>query len=120
MIINGVLIRFFINGWWGNEEGKNTLNLLQLNNDKIPFNITKFLKQGYTEFKDGTGNVVRLSFRRSETKMHFLCNYNGKRKGIRLFREWGTTDVNMILQLESCAVGECTRNIILEKTPLLK
>lgn len=116
-IINSIDVQQFCLGWWGeHNEGRDLLDELGLVNDIIPFNIEQFLQRLTTSFKDADGEAVSVCLKKHDTHFEFGCIYRGKRRAIRLYREWQGESLDSIIQLESYSIGECVRQIIVGKS----
>lgn len=99
-IINGINVNGFKRGWNG-ANGQ----------FPIPLNIEKYLKCGQTEIL--LDNEHRnVSFTREDGMFLFSCGNSELRRPMKLYREWRNESLDMIMWLESVAVGECTRKVI--------
>lgn len=116
-IINGVNVKQFIKGWWGEHgDGNKLLSELSLPLDTFPFSVESFLKHRRTSFKDGNGHTVAVWFKGDDNKFEFSRSCQGKNRSIKLFREWGAENLDSIIEFESYSIGECVRKIILGKS----
>lgn len=97
--IRGIDVEGFKRGW-------NNVSSLA-----IPFDVEKYLEDGQAEIKFGRERK-KVSFRRDDGLFVFSCGNTQLRHSMRLFREWRNESLDMVLWLESVAVGECTRKII--------
>lgn len=116
-VINGINVKEFVNGWWGEHgEGVELLRSLGLSPKSIPFSIEGLLVNGSSDFADSDGSVISVKLARYDTYYDFSCVYHGKRKTLRLYREWGSENLDVILRLESHSLGDCLRQVILGKS----
>lgn len=99
-IINGINVDGFKKGW----NGANGQSF-------IPLNIEKYLRYGRAEI---LSDVERrsVSFKRDDGMFLFSCGDSELRRPMKLYREWRNESLDMIMWLESVAVGECTRKVI--------
>lgn len=116
-IINGIDVNNFCSGWWGEHgEGKELLDELGLASDIMPFNIEQFLRRSSVLFKDTDGEKISVGLKKHDTHFEFGCVCRGKKRALRLYREWQGESLDFIIQLESYAIGECVRQIIAGKS----
>ena len=112
-MINGVNSEDFLSGWWGNDcEGSGLLNKMGVSTETLPFSMDKYLSSHTEEFNDCDGNVARICFKARNPYFEFVGIYKGKKRVTRLYREWDDDDIDMIIHLESQAIGECTRVVL--------
>lgn len=116
-IINSIDVQQFCLGWWGEHgEGMSLLNELGLADDTIPFNIEQFLQRLTISFKDVNGETISVCLKKHDTHFEFGCICRGKKRAIRLYREWQEESLDAIILLESYSIGECVRQIIMGKS----
>ena len=110
-IINGVLTSAFERGWWGrNDEGKCFLRQLHIP-CHIPFDVPQYLL-GNTVSVEIPDKQVFISYKKFDFRIEFSMSVDGRKCKRYLYYEWGREDLNMIIELESYAIGECTRNML--------
>lgn len=118
-IINGIIVQQFVKGWWGEKnEGKTLLSTLNLPTEAIPFDVEEYLNTGkfvLTLSNDMTANVT---ISKQDSYFEFTCKWTDRKYCFKLFREWDGTEIDTIIQMESYAVGECTRKILTSKSIL--
>lgn len=120
MIINGIDEKEFRRGWWGrNKEGQSLLRELGLPDNRLPFDINRYLVYGKANVKVN-GKNWQLEYHKSDNLFEFSLLRFEKPKVTRLYREWGGEDLNMVLELESYAVGEYTRYALSGKLPRIE
>lgn len=114
--IGGYYISEFIRGFLGErKEGNMMLRQMGLPADTIPFSASVFLQKRKIRWKDKDGNTVSISFKLKPGQMECSGSYLGKKKSIRLFREWGNhEDAETIARLESEAIGDLCMKCIFE------
>lgn len=112
MIINGIDEVEFERGWWGeNDDGKKILGVLDLPATTIPFDIRSYLTHGKADIRI-RGRDMHLTLKKYDEWFEFGMTRKTKPKILKLYREWNGEDLNMIMRLESYAVGEYTRLIL--------
>lgn len=117
MIINGIDENEFKKGWWGMEdEGRELLSMLSLPTSRLPFNVSDYLSNGKINVSV-KGKQWLLGYHRYDEMFEFSLLKNEKPKVIKLYREWDGEDLDMVIALESYAVGEYTRFILGGKIP---
>lgn len=106
--INGYYIQEFNQGFFGeHHEGQKMLKIMGLPTNAIPFSTAKFLQNKRTFWIDNQGNRAYISYRLKTGQLECSGNYLGKKKSLRLFKEWNAyEDMDMIAKLESEAIGE--------------
>lgn len=114
--INGYYIRDFNKGFFGEkQEGAKMLKAMGLAQDAIPFSTATFFQNRRIFWKDSQGNRVTISFKMKPDQLECYGTYLGKRKSLRLFREWNNyEDPEMIARLESESIGELCMKCIYE------
>lgn len=104
-------------GFFGDRgEGKAMLSAMGLPSDIAPFSVYTFLQNGMIRWKDCNGYIARISFQVKPEQI--VCNgsYRGKRKAMRVFREWDEyEDATTVAKLESEAIGDLCMRCIYEK-----
>lgn len=94
-------------------EGKMMLRIMGLDINRTPFSVATFIQNRRIRWKDKHGNVAYISFKLKPNQLECFGSYRGKKKSIRLFREWGThEDLETIARLESEAIGDCCMKCI--------
>lgn len=114
--INGYYIHEFNKGFFGeHKEGNKMLKKMGLPLDRIPFSTAMFLKNKRIFWTDKRGNKATISFKMRPDQMECFGTYLGKRRSLRLFREWNNyEDPDMIARLESETIGELCMKCIYE------
>lgn len=114
--VNGYHIQEFNKGFLGeNGEGKKMLKRMGLSTEIIPFSTVIFLQNKRAFWKDNQGNRATISFKMKPDQLECFGTYLGKRKSLRLFREWNNyEDPDMIARLESETIGELCMKCIYE------
>lgn len=114
--INGYHIQEFNKGFFGEHgEGKTMLKKMGLSPETIPFSSVIFLQNKRAFWKDTQGNRATISFKLKPDQLECFGTYLGKRKSLRLFREWNNyEDPDMIARLESETIGELCMKCIYE------
>lgn len=114
--INGLYSKELMQGFFGEQnEGRQMLMNMGLPYNEMPFSAVVFLRNQCIFWKDNNGNVAHISFKLKEQQIECFGTYNGKRKSIRLFREWNNyEDEDTIARLESEAIGDCCAKCIYE------
>lgn len=114
--ISGYYINELIRGFLGEQdEGNKMLRLMGLPTGIVPFSVAIFLQNKKTCWKDKDGNVASISFKLKPNQMECFGSYLGKKKSIRLFREWGNhEDLETVARLESEAIGDLCMKCIYE------
>lgn len=117
MIINGIDENEFIKGWWGGKgEGKELLRTLNLPRNRLPFDVHEYLLNGVAKITTN-GKLWTLTCCKYDGVFEFSLLKHDKPKTIKLYREWNGESLDMILQLESYAIGEYTRFALNGKVP---
>lgn len=112
-VINGVSLRLFYNGWWGEHgEGNKLLGSLGLPQDKFPTSVEKLLKNSVVSFTDAEKNCIFVCFSKNDEYFEFYSIRQGKKRIARLHREWQSESLDAIIRLESYAIGECIRHVL--------
>lgn len=114
--INGYYIQEFNKGFLGeHKEGNKMLRIMGLTPDVVPFSTVVFLRNKRIFWTDCNGNRATVSFKMKPDQLECLGTYLGKRKFLRLFREWNNyEDPDMIARLESETIGELCMKCIYE------
>lgn len=114
--INGYHIQEFNRGFFGeNGEGKRMLKIMGLSPEIIPFSTAIFLQNKRVFWTDRDGNRATISFKMKPDQFECFGTYLGKRKSLRIFREWNNyEDPDMIARLESETIGELCMKCIYE------
>ncbi|WP_289700524.1 hypothetical protein [Duncaniella muris] len=114
--IKGFLIQEFNKGFFGeNGEGRKMLKKMGLPIDTIPFSTVMFLQSKRIFWTDHQGNRATISFKMKPYQLECFGTYLGKRKSLRIFREWNNyEDPDMIARLESETIGELCMKCIYE------
>lgn len=114
--INGYYIQEFNKGFFGeHREGEKMLKKMGLASDTIPFSTVIFLQNKRIFWTDSQGNRASISFKMKSDQLECFGTYLGKRKSLRLFREWNNyEDPDMIARLESETIGELCMKCIYE------
>lgn len=114
--INGYYIQEFNKGFFGeSKEGEKLLKVMGLASDVIPFSTATFFQNNRIFWTDSQGNRATISFKRKPDLLECHGTYLGKRKTLRLFREWNNyEDPDMIARLESESIGELCMKCITE------
>ena len=114
--VNGVYSQELTRGFFGEQnEGKKMLLKMGLEGKDVPFSAAMFLRNKRTLWKDCDGNVVKISFIIKDNQIECFGSYCGKKKSIRLFREWSNCeDEDTIARLESEAIGDCCARCVYE------
>lgn len=117
-IINGIDIQIFKSGWWGNNnEGADALESVGLPPDKVPFDVEKLLN-GEDCYILTSDAEIHISVNKQDNCFEFVRKHLGKSKSFRLYREWDGVNIDAIIELESYSVGECVRQILINKNIL--
>ncbi len=112
-VINGINVQQFAKGWWGEHaEGERLLEMLELPQYIIPFDVERFLKTQPVIIHCPNGEEAEVCFSKRDQFFEFTCSFKGKRRNMKLFREWETESLDMLLLFESYSVGECVRKIL--------
>lgn len=115
-IINDISVHYFMEGWWGEwSEGEAALTTLGLPSQMVPFDVAQFLRTGKCKVIIDQDMTLSVAFTKESKQIIFTCEWWGKPRTIRLYREWDSEDADLIQQLESYSIGECTRNILIGK-----
>lgn len=114
--INGFYIYELTRGFLGEQnEGKKLLKMMGLPFNEVPFSVATFLLKKRTFWKDTKGNVASIHFKTKHNQIECFGSYLGKRKSIRVFREWSfNEDSDKIARLESEAIGDLCMKCIYE------
>ncbi|MCM1140199.1 MAG: hypothetical protein NC453_16660 [Muribaculum sp.] len=114
--INGYYIQEFNKGFLGeHKEGNKMLKIMGLQLDSIPFSTAIFLQNKRIFWTDKHGNRATISFKMKPDQLECQGTYLGKKKSLRLFREWNNyEDPDMIARLESETIGELCMKCIYE------
>lgn len=114
--VNGFYIQEFNNGFFGeNGEGKKMLKRMGLISEVIPFSTAIFLQSKRVFWVDNQGNRATISFKLKPDQLECFGTYRGKRKSLRIFREWNNyEDPDMIARLESETIGELCMKCLYE------
>lgn len=115
--VNGFYINEVAFGFYGEKgEGREMLKLMGLSTEKIPFSIAILLQNHKVRWKDNQGNVVYMSFKLKPEQIECAGSYMGKRKVLRVFREWSDyEDPEIVAKLESEAIGDLCMRCVYEK-----
>lgn len=118
-IVNGVDKEVFEKGWWGcRNDVNNFLRHFSLPADQIPFDVNKYLS-GETVCISLNGREFNMSVSRNEQRIEFTLSTEKKERKWYLYYEWMYEDYETVLWLESYAIGEGTRNILLRRSLLV-
>lgn len=118
-IVNGVDKEVFEKGWWGcRNDVNNFLRHFSLPADQIPFDIYKYLSEE-TIILSLNGQQFRMSVARNEYRIEFTLSNGKKERKWYLYYEWTYEDYETALWLESYAIGEGTRNILIRRALLV-
>lgn len=98
-LINGILVQQFIKGWY---DASGTYD--------IPFDIEAYLNTGEAVLKMPNGATATLVMSKQDDYYEFA--FKGRRHRIKLYREWDGVDLDVIVNLESYAIGEYTKMAI--------
>lgn len=114
--INGYYILDFNKGFLGeNKEGYKMLEIMGLDPQIIPFSTAMFLQNRRVRWSDVNGHSATISFHVKPEQIECYGTYLGKRKFLRVFREWSNyEDPDMIARLESETIGELCMKCIFE------
>lgn len=114
--VNGFYIQEFNKGFFGeNGEGKKMLKRMGLISEVIPFSTAIFLQSKRVFWVDNQGNRATISFKLKPDQLECFGTYRGKRKSLRIFREWNNyEDPDMIARLESETIGELCMKCLYE------
>lgn len=114
--INGYYIQEFNKGFLGeHSEGEKMLKKMGLTTSTIPFSTVIFLQNKRIFWADSQGNRASISFKTKPDQLECFGTYLGKRKSLRIFREWNNyEDPDMIARLESETIGELCMKCIYE------
>lgn len=114
--VKGFYINELIRGFFGEQnEGKVMLQKMGLSPDAVPFSVAIFLQNQRIFWFDKDGNRVTISFKLKPHQLECFGTYLGKRKSLRIFREWNNyEDPDMIARLESETIGELCMKCIYE------
>lgn len=114
--VNGFYIQEFNKGFFGeNGEGKKMLKRMGLISEVIPFSTAIFLQSKRVFWVDNQGNRATISFKVKPEQLECFGTYRGKRKSLRIFREWNNyEDPDMIARLESETIGELCMKCLYE------
>lgn len=119
--INGFYINDMLKGFLGSKnEGARMLSMMGMPEGGIPFSAAVFLRCRETHWKDADGNKASISFRVRENQIECFGSYLGKKKSIRVFREWSSyEDRDMVRRLESEAIGDLCAKCIYENMNMM-
>ncbi|MCM1142618.1 MAG: hypothetical protein NC453_28945 [Muribaculum sp.] len=112
--VNGFYIHEVNLGFFGERnEGKRMLKEMGLPTDTVPFSTSTFLRKRKIFWRDCSGYIVCICFIIKPNQIECFGSYLGKRKSIRMFREWSSCDSpEKVARLESEAIGDlCMRCI---------
>lgn len=114
--VRGFYVRNLERGFMGERgEGNKMLEAMGLPKDMIPFSSASLLRNAYAFWNDSQGNRAWISFKLKHNQMECFGSYLGKKKSIRLFREWSDyEDSETIARLESEAIGDLCMRCIYE------
>lgn len=89
------------------------LRLMGLPAEAPPFSAATLLRKKRAGWTDKDGNAASISFRLKPDQLECFGSYLGKKRSIRVFREWGSReDPDTVTKLESQAIGDlCMRCI---------
>lgn len=117
-VINGISLQQFKRGWWGEkEEGVTLLNSLGLPTDKLPFDVEAYLTSSGMVVKVNN-NEAKITMNKQDLCFEFVCKWKNEKHSFKLYREWDGLDLDTIIDLESYAVGECTRKVMTNRNML--
>ncbi len=114
--IFGYNVNDFTHGFIGEcNEGSDMLMKMGLKSDTLPFSAFMFLKNRHAIWKDKDNNVAKIAFILKPDQIECFGSYLGKKKSIRVFREWDIHEnKELITRLESEAIGDLCMKCIYE------
>lgn len=101
-VINGIMVDGFKKGW----------RCKDLPPRPIPFDVDEYLSNGFADIGLPNGKSKRIAFTRGDDLFEFSYDGTQIKRPMKLYREWRNESLDMIMQLESYAIGECTRKVI--------
>ena len=117
--VNGFYLKEVAECFFGpQDEGKWLLQYQGLDFDKLPFSVATLIREGKASWKDPIGRVCTISFKLKDDQIEFFGTYLGRKKMMRIFREWGDYESKeKIARLESEAIGNMCMKCIYESIP---
>lgn len=114
--VNGYYVNEFTRGFLGDQdEGKWMLEQMGLQSEVVPFSVITFFQNKQAYWKDKDNNIASISFNLKPNQIECFGSYLGKKKTIRIFREWGFREnKEVIVRLESEAIGDLCMKCIYE------
>jgi len=115
--VNGFYVNETTLGFFGEkDEGRQMLQMMGLPVDRPPFSVAAFLQNKKIRWTDSRKNVAHISFKLKPEQIECSGSYLGKRKKLRVFREWDNyEDPSIVAKLESEAIGDLCMRCIYEK-----
>lgn len=101
-VVNGIIVEAFQKGW--QEDGHENL--------PVPFNIEDYFVNGRANITLSGKKTFEVSFTKTDGLFEFSCGNTQLKKPMKLYREWKNESLEMIMWLESVAIGDCTRKVL--------